>query len=321
MHERHRGSAFGLTIDSEFPIPGMPPAIAELPATTLELGDDRALEEAWHSAAGKAKRLSGERSSAGRVDRTIDVHPDLGYRLFARYFGSCLVAPDGAHLLCVPPPVASWRWQRFLVGRCLPLAALLRGYEVFHAAGVEIDGGVLAMAGERGAGKTSLALRLALQGATFFTDDVLAVAPRAEGLIAHPGFGVANVRAAEDAQLDVQARSSLGPLLGETAQFKRHYELVPAKRPSPLRSFYLLTPRQHDGATEVARLERPDPRRLLMSAFIQDMRSAGHLARLLDVCAALAATVPVFEVSVGRHDDAAAVAARLRSHAATEVFA
>jgi hypothetical protein len=320
MSEHVRGTAFGLAIEADFAIPGLPPDAdrAGLPAVLLTLADKAALERAWHRERG-GTRISEERFGDAEPDRTIDSHPKLGYRLQARYFGSCLVARDGATLLCVPPPIPSWRWQRFLVGRCLPLAAVLRGYEVLHAGAVATDGGVVAIVGPSGAGKSSLTLHLVLRGAGFFTDDVL-VLEAGDDLVAHPGFGVVNVRAAEDARLREGERAALGSRLGQTGRDKRHYALAPVRGPRPLRAVYFLAPGAGRPRATIAPLTAPEPRRLLTSAFIHEIRTPERLARLLDVCARLSAAVPMFEVALGAAEDAGALAGRLRTHARTRVL-
>ena len=313
MREPRRGTAFGLRIEADFDIPGLTSGEGDLPFVELSLADEAELARAWGAAEGRATRISEERLSRDEADRFIDADPEIGYRLFARYFGSCLISRDGGRLLCVPPPVASWRWQRFLVGRCLPLAAMLRGYEVLHAGAVEIDGGVVAVVGPKGSGKSSLTVRLVLQGARFFTDDVLVLQEREAQLVAHPGFGVVNVRSGEDERLADPDREALGPRLGLTGRSKHHYGLTPVQGARPLRALYLLSPGREASAT-IARVSAPDPRRLLASAFIHDVRPPEHLARLLHVCARLAASVPVFDVALGGDEGAAALAARLRGH-------
>jgi hypothetical protein len=323
MHEpaATRGTAFGLNIEADFGIPGLPPGAGDLPLAALALADEADLARAWREAEARATRISEECLGREEPDRFIDADPEIGYRLFARYFGSCLVSRDGARLLCVPPPVASWRWQRFLVGRCLPLAAMLRGYEVLHAGAVEIDGGIVAVVGPSGAGKSSLTVHLVLQGANFFTDDVLVLEGRETHLVAHPGFGVVNVRAGEDERLDDPHREALGAHLGKTGRYKHHYALTPTTGARRLRALYLLSPGTGEGSATILRVPAPDPRRLLASAFIHDVRPPEHLARLLDVCARLAVSVPVFDVALGHDEDAAALAARLRVHVEAEAGA
>ena len=307
-----RGQAFGLDLRADFAIPGLPDARAdaELPDAVLHLADGPRIDARWPT--GEATRILAEGSDID-PDRTIDGHPDLGYRLFARYFGLCLVAPAGERLLCAPPPVPTWRWQRFLVGRCLPLAAMLRGYEVFHAGAVAIDGGVVAIVGPSGAGKTSLVLHLTVGGAGFVTDDVLVLD---EDLRVHPGFGVVNLRAGEDERLESQARDELGAFLGQTGHDKRHYLLRSVPASLPLAAVYFLLPAADEPAATIAPLAAPEPLRLLTSTFIHQVRPAPALARLLATCARMAADVPMFEVRLGAAEGAAALAGRLGAHAA-----
>jgi hypothetical protein len=51
------------------------------------------------------------------------------------------------------------------------------------------------------------------------------------------------------------------------------------------------------------------------------VRPPEHLARLLDVCARLAASIPIFDVALGHDEDAAALAGRLRAHVQAEAGA
>jgi hypothetical protein len=319
----HRGRAFGLAIDSDFGVDGLLPPRdgAALPAVALRLTDEGAIASAWRprQSTRVAEEWVGVRG--GDPDRTIDASAELGYRLYARYFGLCLIARDGSRLLCAPPPVASWRWQRFLTGRALPIAALLRGYELLHAGAVAVDGGVVAMVGPTGAGKTSLTLHLVPQRAGFFTDDVLVIEATEGGLLAHPGIGVANVRAREHERLGAAARGVLGELLGRTGRDKLHYAVSTVVEPMPLRALYFLRPGAERGIATIRGIHTPEPLRLLTSTFISQIRPPERLASLLDVCARLSASVPMFEVAMGAGEEAAALAARLRAHVAAEVAA
>jgi hypothetical protein len=277
-----------------------------LPLVRLRLGDEAEVARRWRP--DEARRISGDEPG-----RTIDVHPQLGYLLFARYFGRCVVARDGSEVLCAPPPIASWRWQRFLAGRGLPIAALLRGHEVLHAGAVAAGGGVIGLVGPSGAGKSSLTVRLVLSGARFFADDVLAVDAGAD-VLAHPGVGVANLRVAERERLGPAGDRVLGELLGATGRGRLHYAMETAAESLPLRALYFLRPPSRAGAATIHRLRAPDPRRLLTSTFVSQVRPPDRLASLLDVCARLAADVPMFEVAMGGDEGAGELGERLWDH-------
>jgi hypothetical protein len=176
----------------------------------------------------------------------------------------------------------------------------------------------VAVLGARGAGKSSLVLHLALGGAPFFTDDVLALEAAGAHLLAHPGFGVVNVRLDEYERLGEAARVRLGEPLGRTARQKLHFALMPERRALPLRALAFVVP--GDGAASTVRpLREPDPVRLLAGTFIHESRSPPELARLLNVCARLAEQVPMFEIRRGAAEDAATLAARLRDQLGAEV--
>jgi hypothetical protein len=303
---------FGLELDSEFDIPGLEPVAPtgrDLPHTRLSLTDLKAMDAAWPKS--EVRRISEDVVDEGpEPDRTIDAHPTAGYRLFARYFGASVVVPDGSLVRCAPPPIASWRWQRFLVGRVIPLAAVLRGHEVFHASGAVVDDAVIAIVGPTGAGKTSLALQLALQGSAFFTDDVLVLEPDGDGLVAHPGIGVANVRLAEEERVGERFEQEFGTPIGRSGRQKTHYSIPREDRSLPLRAMFFLVPGDAAEA-KIRPLPAPEPDRLFASTFIYEIRPPERLVRLLDVSSRLARDVPMYEVHMGRAEPPDALARRI----------
>lgn len=286
------------------------------PLCTMEMLSERDLDARWpldHSSRVAEERFGDEAEPA----RTIDFDPEVGYRLYARHFGLALVSPDGARVLCAPPESSPWRWQRFLVGRILPLAAVARGIECFHASAVTLDGRAVGLVGPSGAGKTSLAASLSLAGAGYLTDDVLALEPVDDWLLAHPGSAVASLRPTEESLLSRGEGevTALGEVLG---QDDKTYVAVDRAQPAcRLGAVYFLTP--NPGSPPVAPLKPADPRLLLASTFIFSIRTAQRLANQLDVCAALAAAVPMFTLSVGGQSSPRELAAVLMSHARQEL--
>src|SRR3954468_14330500 len=211
---RWRARAFGLEVSASFPAPGLPEAAGPPRGrpTRIDLVSPEEIDDGWP--AERATRVLEERFGRDVPDRTIDTHPRAGYRLYARHFGLARLSPSGARILCSPPDVAPWRWQRFLVGRILPWAAVLRGLEVFHASAVAVDGRALAFVGPTGAGKTSVAVRLVARGARFLTDDVLALDDVHGAVRAHPGAAIASVRPAEKETIPRTTWRALGTVLG-----------------------------------------------------------------------------------------------------------
>lgn len=295
---RHRAHAFGLDIDASFPVPGLaagegPPGA---PWTSVDLVPEDEIDRDWP--AGETRRVLEEHfDDDPEPARTIDVHPGLGYRLYARHFGLARIAPDGGAVACAPPGPAGWDWQRFLVGRILPWAAVLSGYEAFHASAVAIGGRAVAFVGQTGAGKTSLAVRLVAGGAEYMTDDVLAVETGEGGVLGHAGAGIASVRPAERDAMPADTWDALGTVLGHSG--KTYVELPVAPGARPLAAIYFL--RGGEGP-RIEELPTPDPRLLLASTFVLGVQTPERLRNQLDVCAAIARDVPAFGLRVAGMD-------------------
>lgn len=255
-------------------------------------------------------RLSEERFSDARpADRTVDRHALAGYRLYARYFGLALVSHTGEDVLCAPPAVPSWRWQRFLVGRALPLAALLRGYELLHASAVAFGERMVAIVGPTGSGKSTLALHLALRGVPVLTDDVLALALEGDRVHGYPGSGVISLRESEDDLISVATEPG-GPatILGWSG--KSHLAAPRPERRLPVDAVYFVA--GEAAAPVIDELVRPDPRLFLSSTLMHEIRSAERLGRQLDVCAALARSARHFTLLRAREDPEATAEALAR---------
>jgi hypothetical protein len=311
---RWRSRAFGLEIEGSFPAPGLPATNendVHAPRTRLEVVPRADIDEGWR--AHEAQRVLEEWFGGKTPARTIDHHDRLGYRLYARHFGLARIDADGSRVRCAPPGVTPWRWQRFLVGRVLPWAALLQGLEVFHASAVRIADRAVAVMGPTGSGKTSVAIQLVLRGASFMTDDVLAIDRVSGGLRAHPGAAIVGVRDAERALIGRRGMGELGEVLGHSDKW--YVELERRSPALPLGVVYFLVPRDEGAAPRIQPMPAPDPRLLLASTFVYSVQTPQRLRNQLDICADLARTVPAFTAAVESGDGAAALAARIDAHA------
>jgi hypothetical protein len=303
-----RSRAFGLEISGDFEAPGLAPVTGPPtgPPSRLRVVSSAELAERWP--AGEGSRLLEERFPPGddQVARSIDHAPGRGYRLFARHFGLALVSEDGAEVLCAPPDAEPWSWQRFLVGRVLPWAAVLRGREVLHASAVALDGRALAFVAPTGGGKTSLAIELVLGGGRFLTDDVLALERSGEHVLAHPGASIVALRDPPPA--------GLGQVLGHSGKTYVALDRMPG--PVPLGALCFIG-RDEDGGGSAAiePIERPDARLLLGSTFNQSIRTPERMRRQLELCADLAASIPMFRLRIAPGRGAAQLADEVRRHA------
>ncbi len=217
-------AAFGTEIRSEIelqlpaPIPG-----ASLPyRLSIRLGEvPRGDELGLSLGAIRYGELPGE---AGRGSRV---------RLDAPLAGAFLL--DGERLIVDPlPGVDPAFLGTYVYGLVLPLVLRDRGLLVFHGSAVEVGGEALVFAGERGAGKSTIAAALARRGARVLCDDLVPVGP---GPLVHPG--VAKLKLLPDAY-----RRLVGDPLSRGAHFdgvdKYHAELSPWMESAKLSRIFIL---------------------------------------------------------------------------------
>lgn len=305
--------AFGLPLRLHFPIAGLPQVPGPRDSTPLTLlrSQQEALEARWLDE--EADPVYGRRFPDGRVAMLIRRHPLAGYRIWAEGYGTYVLSRDLTELECAPPTgQESWRWERFLIGQVLPLVAVLRGLEVLHASAVALNGRAVAFVGAVGAGKSSIAVQLALRSGQFFCDDVLALELGEDRrLLAHPGAAVANLRPPEVRIL--KTNRALGALqaVGRDAEGLR--AVVPrAGEPLRLSRIYLLD-RQWPGTNLVIE-KTDDPRLLIGATFNVSIRSPERLVRQLELSARIAASTRVFHLRIPARVGAAEVAKRVEAH-------
>lgn len=300
---------FGLVLECDVPLPGLAVGAGSASRRArLELAGDQAIAAEWSGA--RPERLRDERWPDGRLFMSID-HDELrGYRIEAPGHGLVLVAPDGAHILASFPDGPAWRWQLFAFAAVLPLAATLRGVELLHASGVSAGGLAFGLVGPSGAGKSSVAMHLVARGATFLTDDALALDCSGASVTAYPGARFANFHPHELDSLDATARARLGTVVGSSV--KLHLDPGAMSASSPLGALYFLT-RPHAGELRIEAAE-DSARALLASTFVMHVQTPERLVTHLDVYSDVARRVPIYAVRVPARATAAEVAERLLRH-------
>ena len=290
-----RARLFGLELDAGFPIVG----VADEGEHGVG-GEAIALELAPHAevVAGWApeRRLSDQRDSSGRTLQTIDLDAAGDALVVAPGWGAFRVGRE--RIACAPEPAEPWRWQRYLIGQVLPLAAALRGIELLHAAAVARDGGAVAVVGRSQAGKSTLAAAWLAAGAPLVADDVVALTRQGDEVIVHPGPGLLSLRHGAAALLGETALARIGRPVGRDDEGDR-LAVTRHRDTLPLRALLILERRAEPGPTRVQHEPTPDPRLLLGATFNLVDQTPERLERLLDLCAAIAAAVPVHRVSVG----------------------
>jgi hypothetical protein len=299
------GHAFGVAIHADASLPGLIEGPGGAPgiATEMELVGDEVIDAAWSGA--EPTRVRDVHYDDGSLMMGIDRDAARGYRIDTPGHGLFLVAGDGRRLLASIEPEPAWRWQLVVYAQVLPLVATLQHLELMHSSAVAVDGRAYAFLAPAGTGKSSVATHLIAQGATFFTDDALAIDLTSDTLVAHPGARFANLQPHEMASLPAQQRSRLGRVLGESE--KVHVEPDGPAGPLPLAGLYFLT-RKGD---EPLGIEpgQADAGMFLANVFIEHVRSPERMANQLDVCSRLARGVPFHRVkapAVVRASDVAA---------------
>jgi hypothetical protein len=292
-----RSHAFGMDLEADFAMPGL--------GSSGPAGNGRSLsmrvgsvDDIEHKFPEDADRISEVRFPDGRVAYSVDAAGDLGYVAYGCGFAHAHVSVTGREVIVAPLDEREWKWQRYLIGQVLPLAAVLQGLEVFHASVLGVDGKAVAVVAHSGVGKTTTALQLALRGLDFMSDDVLVLEPDASGVRAHPAIGLANVRRGSDELLLELEQANLATPLGEDEHEAR--VLIPrADDARPLAALFVLERYEKPRELHVEHLKPVDPRILLAASFNFSIRTPERLVRQLDVCSRLDRCASVFRVSCG----------------------
>jgi hypothetical protein len=149
--------AFGLTIQSEIPLP-QAPATNGVPQVVARLG--------------KVEKPGG----GSDAWRTYAIEGET-LRVFWRGVGTFKIRA-GAEVVIEPEPDAEEAMiQLYLLGPALNIVLHQRGFLVLHASVVSIDGLVVSFLGEKGWGKSTTAAALNMRGHALVADDILAVVP------------------------------------------------------------------------------------------------------------------------------------------------
>jgi hypothetical protein len=280
--------AFGIAVDLDgVEDPGLPEGHGSgaLPPTAVSVG----AVEPWPDAP-----LTRELRDGDALVFSVAHAPGSGYLLTMPGFGRFQIAEDGGAVVCDPGPRGDWPDGLTIHG--LPLAATLRGFEPFHAAGAVIGDAAVMITGPVTAGKSSLVAALVSRGADLLGDDVVAVD---DELRAHPGPRRLSLRAPERGGDRLR-------LVGER-DGRARYEAPAAPQPCPLRAVYVLargegpaiTPLPASGLT------------LLAATYNLSVRTPERLQRQLDLAHAIAAAVPVYRLTVAPDRSAADLAEQL----------
>lgn len=288
--QSYRGVAFGLEIESDWPLTGAAPDSLTSPAPPAVTRVRRLPSADFDDAAAQdAERILEHRDGDGPVSFTVDRTPDY-YRFWLQAFGRYLVATDGSLIGCELDAAQPAQQERFVLAHALPVAAVLHGYEVLHASAIASDGGATAFAGPSGTGKTRMASRLVARGAGFLTDDVLAVEAAQGQIRAHPGPAFMSIR-----HDDADMLAEIGGRLGSDAGATDKVHVSPPRRGevSRLRAVYHI---EWGDRFQIDPLPRADFNRVLALSFVPYLATPERLARHLAIAQLVSADVAQFRL-------------------------
>jgi len=191
-------------------------------------------------------------------------------------------------------------FHTYLLGQVLSFALLKQGIEQLHATVVAFEGRALALTGDCGRGKSTLAAALLRQGGKLLVDDMLVLKSNGRGLLAMPGPPRLKLLPDSARQARLRAGNALpmNPLVA-----KKIFPIRDAQtEPVPLEHLYVLAA-PHARAKHIA-VRRCAPAaacaQVIAAAYNLDMAIAGRSANQLRWAAGIADAVPVSVLSFPR---------------------
>lgn len=307
-------TAFGLAISSELPLIGgssrwAPPEGGR----SLAVRASAASPAGCRSSDAEATAILERRHLDGSLGMLVARTADGGYRVKAPHHGTFAIAYDGSVVWCRQREQPAWRWHRPLYSQALPLAAMLQGFELFHASAVVLKDVAVAFVAPSGTGKTSLALRLAIAGATLLADDVLSLECANGIVLAHRGVRLANIPGDQWDLLRAGQRARLGSPLGRSDKVHVELESAPAT-PFPLGAVYFLERSPDVGRVQINQRDTTGPRELLAATYLPHVTTSERLKTQLATCAQVDAKVPTFKLLAPASGDAASLALAVERH-------
>jgi hypothetical protein len=272
----HRYALYGLAVDSAIELAAPAAAVSDVADCTVTLaGDGPIADVEWFH----EWRFPRSEPSL-RFGRTNE-----SYVLRVPGVADFTVSADG-RAVRMPCPGRSeiGAMQHWLADLVLPLAASRQRDLLLHAAAVELAGiGAVALAGESGRGKSSLAVALAARGASVLSDDCTAIDQTPESIVALPAYpGV---------RLWCAGQAAKARFVGPTVPF--------CNQQSPLTAIVVLSRRHHGNRLRARRISHHCAVvELMRHTFVMDIQDRAQLARVFDALTSLVACLPVVRLSL-----------------------
>jgi hypothetical protein len=212
----------------------------------------------------------------------------------------CIVSGDRKELLLRElGPSGLQGFQSHLLGPAISFVLLDRGREILHGGALSFADTGIAIMGDSGTGKSTLAAALIASGGRSITDDLLVFTEREAGFEIEAGPPRLKLFPATARALLPGRRDSvrMNPFTSKRVYALRNEETEPRK--VPLRGIWVLTARAEQSGCSIRRLSGSEAvRTLLANTFVTVEQAPARQARLLQHAAALAARVPVYTLTL-----------------------
>jgi len=174
--------AYGGSIRSEIPLPL--PELRRSAETVLFDLEIRIVDQSLAEVIPGGVQLHGNPMSGFDSGQFVDGSSYVHWQ----DVGEVFVSKNGQSILCHPFHEAnSESFQVYLLGQALSVALVKRGFEPLHATAVVIAGHAIALLGDCGFGKSTLAAAFLQAGHRLLTDDLLLLRTTKRGILAYPG--------------------------------------------------------------------------------------------------------------------------------------
>lgn len=292
---RHR--AYGLRIEANEPVPGLPDAEFAGEA-------DVYIEFGFIPHVSQVTEVVHDPDSPAAANPFVRVTRVDGLTLFT-YRDATRFAIDGSgsHVWVEwPPELTIEDATTYLLGPILGFILRLRGTVSIHASCVTLAGRGVAFVGDAGAGKSTIAAAFAADGDEVITDDVLALEPSDEGTISvFPAYP--RVRLWKESAEGLFGFPESLPRIVPThptwdKRFLTLNEAAFAESPRLLGAIYILGPRE--GEPSVSTIAARDALvALIRNSYVTYLLDAAMRKRDFEVLSRVLTTVPVRTISTG----------------------
>jgi hypothetical protein len=306
-----RYGVYGIELASSLPLPLPACAATSLARVELSLADPQAFAEP--AAAARVVSPGSWFALAELADGATYVRWEG--------LGEFVVSADGARIACAKAPGAhDESFHVYLLGQALSYALVKAGFEPIHGTVLAKDGRAIALLGDSGYGKSTLAACMLAAGARLLTDDLLLVRVTGDGYLAYPGPARIKLLPDTAARFLPQAAEGvrMNPLTNKMILTLEEDRVE--RQPTPLTGVYVLPSPADTGRRRRIGFQVLSPREafvaLVSNTFNRQLTDPGRMGRQHAQTAALSRAVPIVAVSYPRGiDHVDALAEAILAHA------